>query len=764
MIPVLSRLLILLSLLASPLAAQDSRGGWPGDWQTFWATGEAFVILEQRGSTVSGTYQPDNGRLTGTTQDGVLRGTWTEDDKSGDFVFVLSKDKDSFAGRFGSGDWWNGHRAAPAMVARPEWFRASTPQETLRTILTAGNDAVYHDSEGQIRWIEPLLRYEGPESDSSDKDRRRRALWHILDISTFRLWDAPVPAQTAAPGDETHFNISPAGTSARYTLRLRLSENGDWQLLVPPNPILQADLARLVSARGYDSLEALEKARAGSPRMAMMDFILGADTWHSGGEARALRRLNLDHVPHQLRRTQGALITDYLKQTLDRIGFIYWQEIPDDPDRPLPYRHYRHPLGDIAIAPTDILAEDGSVTGRQWRFSRDTAEVIPALHTALEKMPLAPGLIPTEPLSQFFITRLTVIRLAPWLQAPLLGMELWQWAGVGLYLAAMALVIVLALRLSRALRPAASGLGHLLGQMAVPVGLLMAALLFLDASKRLGLGLQGYGVISATSAVFVILGGAALAYRGVALISAVLMAKATQTRAYSDEIVLSLAQGLLKLLIVVGAVILCADVAGLPYEGVLTGLGIGGVALAFAARETVSNVLGGAILLSDRPFRKDDLIEVSGTLAVIETVGLRSTRLRTLDDTLMIVPNAQLSDQIISNWGSRRRRRVLMTIGLTYDTPRDRLETFVRRLHEVYAAQPDTDPDAITIGVKSLGPHSIDIELWGHFRVYAYDAQVAAQQALILDILSLAREVGVQFAFPTQTVHLAPARAPVGAQ
>lgn len=752
----LRHLLLLLALFATPLHAQESDRGWPGDWETFWATGEAFVVLEQRGSAVYGTYQPGDGRITGTTEDGVLRGTWTEGNEQGGFVFVLSEDGQSFAGRYGTGDWWNGHRAGRAAFTRPDWFSGERPMATLRTVLAAGNDAQYHDRQGQIRWIEPLLAYDGPGGDSSDKDRRRRALWHILDISTFRLWDAPVPGPEAAPGDELRFEISPAGTAASHTLTFRLADNGFWQLVVPPNPILQADLARLVSARGYETLEDLEKARAGAPRMVMMDFILGTKDWDGSGSARATRTLNLDHIPRHLRRSEAALMADYLKQTIDRIGYIYWQEIPDDPDAPLPYTYYRHPLGDITIAPTDVLDDDGNVIERRWRFSRETLETIPTLFDALEKMPLAPGLSRAEPLSDFFATRQAAIRLSGGLQRQVLDMELWQWAGLGLYLAGMALVFGLGWLLARRSGRSRHDIARVVAHMATPVSLLIAALLFLDASSRLGLSLRADGLVSALSAVLLILAIAALAYRGVSLVYQALMSRAEKTRAYSDEIVLSLAQGLLKLMIITGTVIASADVVGLPYEGVLTGLGIGGVALAFAARETVSNIIGGAILLSDRPFRKGDLIDVSGTLAVIETVGLRSTRLRSLGDTLMIVPNSKLSDQIISNWGSRRRRRVQMSVRLLRGTPRDRLETFVARLQEVVAAQPGADADGMAIGIKGLGPDSIEVEILVHFRVFSYDAQIAAQQALVLDMLDLAEEVGVAFAFPTQTLHMAP--------
>ena len=115
----------------------------------------------------------------------------------------------------------------------------------------------------------------------------------------------------------------------------------------------------------------------------------------------------------------------------------------------------------------------------------------------------------------------------------------------------------------------------------------------------------------------------------------------------------ALGVGLLKVVVIIITVVAAADAVGLPYEGVLTGLGIGGLALAFAARETVSNMLAAAILLVDRPFRRGDLIDVGGTMATLEAVGLRSTRLRTFDDSVMIVPNSQLSDQIDRQLGRK---------------------------------------------------------------------------------------------------------------
>jgi small-conductance mechanosensitive channel len=221
-----------------------------------------------------------------------------------------------------------------------------------------------------------------------------------------------------------------------------------------------------------------------------------------------------------------------------------------------------------------------------------------------------------------------------------------------------------------------------------------------------------------------------------------------------DEIAASLGTGLVRLVIVIGAIIALADVIGLPYEGVLTGLGVGGVAVAFAARDTVSNMMGGGLLMADRPFQRGDMIEVDGTLATVEQVGLRSTKLRSLDDTLLHVPNAQLSDRTIANWGKRRRRKLALTVGLTYDTPREKLGTFVQRLRQVLLDQPFVDREDVYVGLKEFGASSIDIALLCHFRVPGYAEQIEAQHQLIMDVIALAEDLGVEFAFPTRTVQV----------
>lgn len=213
-----------------------------------------------------------------------------------------------------------------------------------------------------------------------------------------------------------------------------------------------------------------------------------------------------------------------------------------------------------------------------------------------------------------------------------------------------------------------------------------------------------------------------------------------------------------KLLIVVGPVIVVADVVGLPYEGVLAGLGVGGIALAFATRDTVDNVMGGGILMADRPFKRGDLIEHGGTLDTAEQVGLCSTKLRALDDTLLHVLNSQLSNQKIANWGKRRRRKQTLQVGLTYHTPREKLAEFAENMLTLLRAAPAVDNDDIYVGLSAFGDSSIDIDMIYFFRVDTFDEQVNAQHQLVLDIVALAEEIDVGFAFPTRTLFVASAK------
>lgn len=743
----------MLTLLpAAQTAAQDARS-WTGEWQTYWRSSQALMTLQQEGEVVTGTYEPGGGQIEARVDKGVLTGTWRQGDARGGIIFAMSAEGDTFTGRYDSGEYWNGQRVTEAESELVPFTASNNPRETLRTVVTAANEAVYGGNAAAMRIYDPLLIYEGKSTGSHERTRRRNALWRILNMSTFRIYDVPKMTESS----EARFSISPAGTDEGYDLRFRLDSDGRWKIVVEAEENLEAAIDRMLADLGYETVGELTAARARSPRATMYEFITGVHEWEQGGAERALATLDLSFLPAQLRSIEGLILADYLKQIIDRAGFVIWQEIPDDPDMPPPLVHYQHPAGSVVIE----RKSGGEGEPDQWLFSAETLKSAPQLFGAIQELPIAEGIDLPRPLSEFFILREWIRSLSPHLLHRGIMLENWQWLALGLaFLFALALARFAGWIATKAIALLSRSAGtEIATNVALnfdwPVRVAVAGLFSLYAFAQLGVAHSGLNFVGRTIALIVAIASGFLVYRLVGVIGADHIRRAEKTPSYVDVIVASIATGFLKLTVIVLTAIACADVVGLPYEGVITGLGIGGVALAFAARDSVANMLGGAMILADRPFKRGDLIETEGQRATVEAVGLRSTRLRTFDDSVLIIPNSQLADKAVVNWGRRRRRKVILEIGLTYETPREKLDTFVERLRSVYEAQPSADKTECYIGLKSFGASSFDIELWGYFNVLAYDAQVRAQHALIGDIVDLAKEVGVSFAFPTRTIHVA---------
>ena len=743
-------------LVWSSSALRADQSDFSGDWQTYWRTGSAVLSLAQDGNRVSGTYQPDDGVVEGVVEGDVLRGTWEEPGAAGRFVFVLSGNGDVLTGRFGNGEYWNGFRDDSERGSSTWQLANGTPRETLRSVLLAVNAAIHAGDSGALRAVDRLVTYAGPATSAGDRASRRALMFDILDMSTLRIMDAPdAPEETMVD-----FEVGPAGVTDKTTLSFEQDVFGQWRLLLPEANKLADERARLLSARGFESMAELNRARLDSPRTVLREFVQGTSNWDAGGRARALATLDLSHIPKRLHALEGPIYADILKRILDRVAYVIWQEIPDDPNRSVPYVYFQHPVGNVTIAriPGPVLdaAQDAANTGKSaaaWKFDSVTLASAPALLEVMQDLPPIPGLEQPQALSPYFHLRESMRSVAPRLLEKWGYLEAWQWLGLVSAVISAVAVLFLARRADR--RLSGSGARSAAAtKLGLPVGTVMAAVILFWATTRLGLTQIGLPFVGTLTGIALILAIAFLTYRLVSIIGGWFLSRAEQTSSYVDEIAASLGTGLSKLLIIVGAVIAIADVAGLPYEGVLAGLGVGGIALAFAARDTVSNMMGGGILMADRPFQRGDLIEHAGTLATVEHVGLRSTKLRALDDTLLHVPNSHLSDQKIANWGQRRRRKLTMQIGLTYDTPREKLADFVERLREVLRATPSVDNDEIYVGLRGFGASSIDIDMIYFFRVFSYTEQVEMQHQLMIAIIALADEVGVAFAFPTRTLYL----------
>jgi MscS family membrane protein len=200
---------------------------------------------------------------------------------------------------------------------------------------------------------------------------------------------------------------------------------------------------------------------------------------------------------------------------------------------------------------------------------------------------------------------------------------------------------------------------------------------------------------------------------------------------------------------------------GFQVASLLAGLGIGGIALALAAQKTVENLFGSVAIGVDQPFRVGDFVKIEDVLGTVETIGMRSTRVRTLDRTLVTFPNGKLADTRAETFAVRDRMRLLVNLGLSYTTKAEQMRTVLRDLEAALRGQPKIWPDAVIVRFNDLKDSTLNVEVVAWFQTPDWNEFTAIRQELLLRFMEIVERAGTSFAFPTRTVHMigAPARA-----
>ena len=230
---------------------------------------------------------------------------------------------------------------------------------------------------------------------------------------------------------------------------------------------------------------------------------------------------------------------------------------------------------------------------------------------------------------------------------------------------------------------------------------------------------------------------------------------ATKTESTLDDQLVPLLRKTLKaFVIIIGTLFILRDGLNLDIIPFLTGLSIGGVAIALAAQDTIKNFFGSVMIFIDKPFQVGDWITSGDIDGTVEEVGFRSTRVRTFRNSLMYVPNGKIADATLDNHGLRQYRRFFTTLTLTYDTPPVLIEEFVKGLREIVLAHPHTRKDMYHIYFNNLSSYSQDIMFYIFFEVPTWGEELACRHDVLVQTVKLANTLGVRFAFPTQTLHM----------
>ncbi len=186
----------------------------------------------------------------------------------------------------------------------------------------------------------------------------------------------------------------------------------------------------------------------------------------------------------------------------------------------------------------------------------------------------------------------------------------------------------------------------------------------------------------------------------------------------------------------------------------LAALGVGGLAIALGAQKLFENLIGSVTLLADRPVRIGDFCRFGGTLGTIEEIGIRSTRIRTLDRTVLTVPNGEFSTLHIENYTQRDRFWFHPILNLRYETSTDQMRYVLQALRDLLAKHPKIDPASARVRLIGLGAYSLDVEVFAYAIAWNYAGFLELQEELLLNCMEIVEQSGTGFAFPSQTLYL----------
>lgn len=206
---------------------------------------------------------------------------------------------------------------------------------------------------------------------------------------------------------------------------------------------------------------------------------------------------------------------------------------------------------------------------------------------------------------------------------------------------------------------------------------------------------------------------------------------------------------------VVIAALLTFQSLGFDVKAVLAGLGIGGLAFALAAQDTLANIFGAIVVAVDQPYTVGETVRIGANVGVIEDIGLRSTRIRLLDKSLMIIPNKTVAADTITNLSRFTGRRVEQVLGLTYASRPEQLEELVAAIRALLEGRPEVEPKSVQVAFRDLSASSLDVWLAYEARDPDFRLGLKLRQDVNLALLRLVQARGLAFAYPTQTLDVA---------
>ena len=290
----------------------------------------------------------------------------------------------------------------------------------------------------------------------------------------------------------------------------------------------------------------------------------------------------------------------------------------------------------------------------------------------------------------------------------------------------------------------------LLRTLQKPITFLVIVSAYFYSVKFLHFSLNTESILLNIAYIFIALGITSIISRIIdAVISEVILPISEKSETSFDNHLIPVIQKAVRAIIWSLGVVIGLDNIGFDITAMIAGLGIGGLALALAAQDSVKNIFAGIMIFLDKPFKIKDRIKIDGHDGVVEEVGLRSTRIRTLQGRIVTIPNCTFTDNSVINVTSQPALKVKINLGLTYDTSEDDMQKAINILQDIVKNQ-DAITDDFAAGFNGFGDFSLNILFMYYVRPESH--WLNTQTLVNKEVLKRFKEEGLEFAFPTHTI------------
>jgi MscS family membrane protein len=475
----------------------------------------------------------------------------------------------------------------------------------------------------------------------------------------------------------------------------------------------------------------------GAPRTCFLGFLEAA------GEAdfeRAANYLDLRYLPYGMSPQQGSELARQLKIILDRALWVDPELLSMEPqglaDDGL--HSYRDPIGQVEVGERKIelllqrvSRDDGVLI---WKISNATVSRIPELYAEYGYGPLGERLARLLPSGEF------------------LGLQLWQWLMViGILIAAYIIVyiptkIAAILIKNRVTEFSAKVAAFVAG----PLRFLLVMVLATSQVELIRPSMKARAIINAYTLTTIIICWTCVILIG--LIRDYFVIKMRKSDSKSGVILIRPIIRMLQVLVVLIAMMVWVENLGFKATSLLAGLGIGGLAVALAAQKSIENVIGAITLIGSAPVKIGDFGRFGDKLGTVEEIGLRYTDVRTLDRTLVHIPNAVFADMKLENFTDREKIRYHPVIKLSRKTSPDQIRCVLVEVSKMLSSHPDVDPNPARVRFEGFGSDSLDIGIFAYVLRTDYSEYLEVAEDLNLRIMDIISQAGTELALPIQNV------------